>query len=102
MKTIDEAAKDYVDKTIDANATEMQECALIDFKAGAEFVQRWIPVKEEEEPKPREFCLVKFSDGTTMYAQFNAFGKWIIYWYGGASGEDKHRPVTHWRPIEYK
>lgn len=41
MKTIDEAAKEYVQSTNGFIAKD------ISFKVGAEFAQRWIPVEEE-------------------------------------------------------
>ena len=88
MKTIEEAAKVMYDDAKSIGA----------FINGAEYAQRWISINEEL-PSLREYCLVKLSDGTAMYAQFTYFG-WNIFWAGGTSGQSSERPVTHWRKIE--
>lgn len=51
MKTIEEAAYVYARKTVlkdtDPTLSELIEYCEMDFKAGVEFAQRWIPVTEE-------------------------------------------------------
>lgn len=103
MKTIEEAAREFCnikqDLVINERERYYQNFQKYDgFKAGAEYAQRWISINEEL-PFLREYCLVKLSDGTVMYAQFSSFG-WVIFWYNGASIQNNDRPVTHWRKIE--
>ena len=103
MKTIEDAAREFCnikqDLVIDEEERYYQNFDKYDgFKAGVEFAQRWISINDEL-PSMREYCLVKLSDGTVMYAQFTYVGC-NIFWSCGTSWQSSDRPVTHWRQIE--
>lgn len=90
MKTIKEAAHEYAESqgydTCDyVTKKDFEEYARIDFYAGVEFAQRWIPI-EEEMPDflEHERCLWKNENEV---------------WFGSA--HESQNP-THWRPIEIK
>lgn len=90
MKTIQEAAQEYAESqgydTCDyVTKKDFEEYASIDFYAGVEFAQRWIPIEEELPDKDNcDKCLWKNKDKI---------------WFGTAWKSDK---PTHWRPIELK
>ena len=113
MKTIEDAARDYaiheywgVCEIVDCES--MTDKSEEDFKAGADFAQRWISV-EEELPDIGEEVLVKreLRQGDTWVQRFcsvstrlAASGEWEdVKWsdVGHTRGI-----VTHWRPIELK
>lgn len=66
MKTIEQAAKEYAETTVlketDASLSELINYCEIDFKAGVEFAQRWIPVSEEMPPS-RKMVLARIDRG---------------------------------------
>ena len=85
MKTIEEVAKEFSEKSVWA--------CPISFKAGVEFAQRWISVEDElpetiddEKIFLRYPILVKNIDGA--FQALNTFSNIGTY--------------THWRPIELK
>ena len=120
MKTIDEAAKDYV-KGFGGNPelslSEIIEYAIEDFKAGAEFAQRWIPVDDE---LPEYTTIDKHNAVNVKFTTINGdvrectatlelvsqhcfenspmHNRWFVY----PSGGHELKTVTHWRPIELK
>lgn len=105
MKTIDEAAKDYV-KDFGGNPelslSEIIEYAIEDFKAGAEFAQRWIPV-DDELPEKDGMYLVKSNYDGIVCRPFNSY----YNCWDQEDGDDFYSEsvggkVTHWRPIELK
>ena len=92
MKTIEEAAKDY---SKSKSSAEVFRCAHeTDFKAGVEFVQRWISV-EEELPEIGDEIIVKLKEHPLKKYQ-----AWSIE----CRRDIEIIPVfaTHWRPIELK
>ena len=100
MKTINDAAQEYAIKKYEG-CTGIIEDTLVDFKAGAEFAQRWIPI-EEEEPPLYITVLVKLFNGRYFTAKYIKSSKCREddVWSDGFS----YYPVndTHWRPIELK
>ena len=103
MKTVEEAAMEYAQKTDKANA----EWVCEDFIAGVKFAQQWISV-EKELPKRNEFeeyspLLVLDRYGNYFTAFFRE--KYKVF---GTVNPDKSNVigevafVTHWRPIELK
>lgn len=94
MKTIEEAAKEYADNAmlIDASVFDLREFAVIDFKSGVEFAQRWIPI-EEELPSNEQEIICK----NDVYKEVHTFYK------NGIFDENELKlHFTHWRPIELK
>ena len=101
MKTIKQAKEEYSDSLKLANVNgvdkeEFEEYAQIDFQAGVEFAQRWIPVEEELPPIDIDVIL--------KYRYFDR----PLYWVGTINTIDrlehflkKHLLFTHWRPIKY-
>ena len=89
MKTIEEAAKDY---SKSKSSAEVFRCAHeTDFKAGVEFVQRWIRV-EDELPSIGDHILIKLKrDKLKIWRIFNEDDRILVSNY-----------ATHWRPIELK
>ena len=96
MKTIEEAAKEYViqlsgDGDLFGKLKKPRGAGielLEAFKSGVEFAQRWIPIEEDlptSENYEYERCLWKNANGTI--------------WFGSAYQSQK---PTHWRPLERK
>jgi hypothetical protein len=99
MKTIEEAAEDYAQRTDKENA----EWVMKDFLAGVEFAQRWISVEEELPPQERsngesERVFVKDEDGHRGFCRYNHKSR---KWTNGSLYGD-WMGVTHWRYIELK
>lgn len=99
MKTIEEAAKEYSETK--AKSQIWQKDIASDFKAGAKFAQRWIPVESDEKPE-EEFGFYKpvlvLNDnyGLCSSAAYKN-GKFIP-----DSPVINPDEITHWRPIELK
>ena len=96
MKTINDAAQEYAINKYEG-CTGIIEDTLVDFKAGAEFAQRWIPVEEELPPI-----------GVPVTCKYNVFDK-EYYWSGTFISDErmmhfikKHLGITHWRPVNLK
>ena len=71
MKTIEEAANEYLKKNYIEEFT-MREYTVDAFKSGVSFAQRWIPV-EEELPEKLKMVFVKCNNNGKIYtttAQF--------------------------------
>ena len=97
MKTIDEAAENYIQ-------SEYKEFALLDiigedtsikdfrddFKAGVEFAQRWIPV-DEELPEKFKQVIVKLENGWHTCTWITEDGTFTF-----------NVKPTHWRYIDLK
>lgn len=92
MKTIEKVAKEHARK-VSPHSEWTAKNAEINFKAGVEFAQRWIPV-EEESPSEYDYVLAKSSVGDVYVASFSA--------YTFHTGMPHKVNITHWRPIEYK
>lgn len=92
MKTVEEAAKEYVRKKRGfATEFELKHDSEI-FKSGVEFAQRWIPVEEELPPLSQK---VLCKDSTVF----------DVYLFESNTDRDikiEVCEVTHWRPIEIK
>jgi len=107
MKTIEESAQEYAEKTDKANA----EWVMQDFKSGVEFAQRWIDVKDElpetimETMKSGNYTytvspvLIKTSNGKFAIAKRYMFMDLGWYWMGSNCFNES---VEFWRPIEYQ
>jgi len=86
MKTIEEAAKEWVNEI--PYVYDIEKSIEEGFKAGVKFAQKWISVDEDlpsSENYENERCLWKNANGTI--------------WFGSAYQSQK---PTHWRPIERK
>ena len=113
MKTIEQAARDYaiheywgVCEIVDCES--MADKSEEDFKAGADFAQRWISV-EEELPPIGEMVLTKMEKrhGDTWVQHYYSTatrlenqGEWQDVNWVDHSMSFGH--ITHWRPIELK
>ena len=86
MKTIEQAAKEFIVGTSD-NQDE-RDIAENAFKAGVEWAQKWIDAKKEKMP---EDILIMMKD---------IQGRQFIDYYRGLI--KKRVKVTHWRQIEFK
>lgn len=92
MKTIEEAAKEIVDKELNYDRYNGITGMCMDIsKKSIEFAQRWIPV-EEEKPIIGEYILAK-DEITQSYDafRFNEYNERMLI-----------KSFTHWRPIELK
>ena len=124
MKTIEDAAIEFVDLHIDPNEYDLhekEEKLKLAFYTGVKFAQQWISIKDEL--PPRKTKIVKQPNGNTLYFYENYLVKG--FWNNEAKSEeirmatylpcsacwyfDVHKSVktlnftvTHWRPIEYK
>ena len=105
MKTIEQAVKEYAnlrvpvyvaDTEITHTVEDLNMVAQVDFQAGVEFAQRWIPVEEECPPIDIDVVL--------KYRYFDR----PLYWVGTINTIErlkhflnKHLLFTHWRPIDH-
>lgn len=72
------------------------------FDAGAAFVQRWIPIKEEL-PEANDHSIdieMKLENGVVLTGYRFTDGDWMAYDEDGF-GRQVKKKVTHWRPIKY-
>ena len=97
MKTIKEASIDlkFNKAVLQSNPKLILEQS---FKAGAEFVQMWIPIEEELPPLDGSqlsiLCIVRHPHVGVQLARYNYyFKKW---------GCPYPTDLTHWRPVEIK
>ena len=103
MKTINDAAQEYAINKYEG-CTGIIEDTLVDFKAGVEFAQRWIPV-EEELPEVGDVVLVRTKIGKVltceMYIPMDDLGNVLgeKEWCGSYNFK---QAVTHWRPVNLK
>jgi hypothetical protein len=97
MKTISEAAKEYILGYRQGYPSKSEDEDTDIFEAGVKFAQQWIPV-EDELPKEND----GFSDRVLTK---NRFGNFLIERYDfelNHFNEIRHNgQVTHWRPIEF-
>ncbi len=93
MKKLIEASGDYsFENSYQVKASVLRKA----FNAGAEFVQRWIPV-DEELPKNRGQVLCKGINFTEVLSYGGNFDGWM-----SCIDMEAIFNVTHWRPIEIK
>ena len=92
MKTIEDLAKEYSEKTNKAYSE-----IIDDFKAGVEFAQRWISVKDEL-PENKKLCLVKIKTNNQESIEVAFYSKDTHTWYITASCY-KSSEVSHFRQI---
>jgi len=95
MRTIDEAAKEYADKPAMDKERMFRSTTITDFKAGVEFAQKWISVKEE---KPEYYKPVNVKSGNLETTAWRANNLRDIYTISGTNIVLKETP-THWKPI---
>jgi hypothetical protein len=104
MKSIDEAAREYV---YSSSITFPEEAVKKAFKVGVEFAQQWISVEDELPPCSYEDILIKgidfegredIPDIGYMHSSSNNIPNKENFI--SLSGEIME--VTHWRPIELK
>lgn len=89
MKTISQAARNSFDRLSIEGADLDWNDFYHQFRIGAEFVQRWIPV-EEELPEIGKEVLTKTHDNWYRIITF------------GIVAQNFPSQVTHWRPIEHE
>ncbi|MCL2650305.1 MAG: hypothetical protein FWD60_04660 [Candidatus Azobacteroides sp.] len=113
MKTIKEAVDKYIKDNFYIGAIEPDNVtqARKVFKAGVEFAQRWIDVKDElpettmETIKSGNYIytvspvLIKTSNGRFAITKRKMFMDHGWYWMGSSSFNES---VEYWRPIELK
>jgi len=101
MKTILEAAKDYIlgNRQGCPSTSESEDTDI--FIAGVNFAQQWIPV-EDELPKPitsntnvSRQILIKLKDGGYRVMQYDHVREEFFPHY-------VNETITHWRKIELK
>jgi hypothetical protein len=109
MKTIEEAAKSHeFNREKNSNSSLINKNTIISFKAGAEFVQRWISVEDEELPPLNEefYIIVKKRLSLMLVKKFISVGiaREVNYGNGIKISDLRYLAgkVTHWRPIEIK
>ena len=107
METIKEASIEYADSIYknlvpDTEITnthdDLWNYTTIDFVAGVEFAQRWIPV-EEELPEVNQNILIKRAEPFDKY-EITGFRRANKYYSNETGNEIKN--VICWRPIELK
>lgn len=94
MKTIEEAAKQYGEK-VSPHSTWTAKNVEISFKAGIDFAQRWIPVKEE-------LPEIKKHDYQIFVKDIYGYNVLDIDTDTDIKETLSLNDVTHWRPIELK
>ena len=100
MITINEAAKSHeYNKEKNSISSVINKSTISSFKAGVEFAQQWISVKDEF-PENQDIVLVKTDKQCICTAYFHGKNSGFITY-----GEDAFfifGSITHWRPIEFK
>ena len=106
MKTIEQAAIDYAcDIKLKRNGVSCEHRYIVDdFKAGVEFSQKWIRVKDEM-PEDNQIVLCRSFDEDDDYAytaaSYNSnIGSWVIAC--NMIDVDFSYNPDHWRPITKK
>ena len=97
MKTIEQAAEEYAKSNWETRLSN--HVTETDFKAGVEFVQRWIPVEEEIYPSHKQI-LVKTDNGSIYDVVYNSHDNKITAWWGSGHWEIYKDEIVSWRPIE--
>ena len=102
MESLDEIAKEYAQKVagvvapetlITYTIEELNEFSKIDFKAGFEYAQHWIPV-EEELPTFGNDILIKFKD--------HPIKKYAVWLINTQIDIDLIKKIaSHWRPVHF-
>ena len=88
MKTIKEAANDFVWRT---GETHAQTC----FIEGVKYAHRWISV-EDEKPATMKKVLCRLEDNEVTVG-YISIRRWFILEYNQTGAK-----VIHWRPIEFE
>ncbi|MDR1340656.1 MAG: DUF551 domain-containing protein [Prevotellaceae bacterium] len=95
MKTVKEAAREYIDPSHSGGTDYMTRAQERAYIAGVEFAQRWISV-EEELPEFLEVVLVRNKNGFASAGR-RGRARFII-----DLSDMRDEEVTHWRHIELK
>ena len=106
MESLDEIAKEYAQKVagvvvpetlITYTIEELNEFSKIDFKAGVEYAQRFIPFTEKM-PNPHQKILVKDSISESVsYGQFSQDLEWFHC--HKSTNVLRKSDLVSWRPI---
>ena len=91
MKTIEEEIKQMIEEYM-LSGSHMERCAIISFKKGVEFSQKWISV-EDELPRDRNLYITKNSDNDYRVMVGEKIKNWTYPYI-------QNGYITHWRPIE--
>lgn len=111
MKTIEEAAKEYVNESWKNAGLPgddiLGEDMIFPFEAGVEFAQQWIDVKDELPKRGGSF----FNDSDTVLIKIRLengaikvlTGHYDLDYKNWHIDADNYNEIviTHWRPIEY-
>ncbi|MCL2651970.1 MAG: DUF551 domain-containing protein [Candidatus Azobacteroides sp.] len=102
MKTIEEASSEYSGDNNNYTTLFTQQKKEA-FKAGIEFAQRWIDVKDEL-PEDNMPILLKDRNGFIKEIGFLIGNAFFVFNKNSQNGyhEIYNTKVTHWRPIELK
>ena len=98
MKTINDAAQEYAINKHEG-CTGIIEDTLVDFKAGAEFAHRRIPVEEEIPDEKNGYInkeVIAFTSDNCAYVLI--YDDYIGWLPNGTDADIDN--ITHWRPIE--
>ena len=103
MKTIEEAAREHENRdSISIEDGEYTSRTVTEaFKAGADFAQEWIDVKEELPNDDERYLCKDTYDGEIKLLCYNPHYKC----WDDSSGDDYYcntERISHWRPIERK
>lgn len=116
MKSIEQGAQEYADKKakvyvsdtlIENTINDLNLFAKTDFKAGAEFAQQWISIKDElpevglkiecKNERDSYYC------GVVENRDIDHFNRLIVCgMFHGSNAIDLLYNFTHWRPINLK
>lgn len=113
MKTIEETAKNYVEKNIRYDTEDEKKMCIEIYTDGYKYAQRWIPFEYPYLPPNNKLCLFKDIDenlyhGSMQYfehgdSEISLYGKKIYLKRKFQNCEGEKMPyITIWRPIELK
>jgi hypothetical protein len=105
MKTINEAATTYADSLrvsdCELSAKQLEEYAILDFKAGVFFAQKWISVDEAKPIKQGCYfvkCKTSFPKNCDVVVAEYYEDNQMFY---SESSDSPIYDATHWRPIDF-
>lgn len=106
MKSLDEIAKEYAQKVagvvvpetlITYTIEELNEFSKIDFKAGVEFAQKFIPMSEELPPHNTKILVKDSISESVSYGQFSQDLEWFHC--HKSTNVLRKSDLVSWRPI---